>query len=445
MPRSSVFLVLAGSFSIAHAQTPDQPTPPPQAPDPNWAPPPAGEDPNAPKDAPKPLPPGPETKPAANGEKKKSMTLDIYGFAMLDAGIDFGKIGDPNWQDTLRPTKLPAFEDQFGDGPRSFWGVRQSRFGVKAVIPTDFKGDIETKFEFELFGTGPDEGQTTFRLRHAYGDWWQLRAGQTWSPFMDIDVFPNSVEYWGPNGMVFFRNVQLAWMPVRGDSRVTVALERPGAAADGGLYADRVELEGVVPRFPVPDLSAEARYGQKWGYVELAGILRWINWDDLNGDPLDLSGSELGWGVNLSSNIKLAKHVVRLQAVYGEGIQNYMNDAGSDVAPEMTGDPAMPIDGAAIPVFGALAFIDLNWSKQFTSTVGYSFVWVDNTDGQTPESFHMGHYALGNILYHPVEQLFIGPEFQFGRRENNSDGFDANDFRLQVSVKYTFSHTLGGN
>ena len=31
---------------------------------------------------------------------------------------------------------------------------------------------------------------------------------------MDLDVFPNSLEYWGPNGMVFFRNVQLRWMPI---------------------------------------------------------------------------------------------------------------------------------------------------------------------------------------------------------------------------------------
>ena len=32
---------------------------------------------------------------------------------------------------------------------------------------------------------------------------------------MDIGVFPNTMEYWGPNGMVFFRNVQVRWMPVR--------------------------------------------------------------------------------------------------------------------------------------------------------------------------------------------------------------------------------------
>jgi len=31
---------------------------------------------------------------------------------------------------------------------------------------------------------------------------------------MDPDVFPNSLEYWGPNGMVFFRTLQARYMPV---------------------------------------------------------------------------------------------------------------------------------------------------------------------------------------------------------------------------------------
>ena len=79
-------------------------------------------------------------------------------------------------------------------------------------------GELKTIFEFELFGTGADAGQTTFRLRHAYGELGQFGAGQTWSPFMDVDVFPNSLEYWGPSGMVFFRNVQVRWMPVQGDN-----------------------------------------------------------------------------------------------------------------------------------------------------------------------------------------------------------------------------------
>jgi len=77
-----------------------------------------------------------------------------------------------------------------------YYGVRQTRFGVKTATQTRF-GDLKTQLEFELFGTGGDAGQTTFRLRHAYGELGQFGAGQTWSAFMDIDVFPNTIELLG--------------------------------------------------------------------------------------------------------------------------------------------------------------------------------------------------------------------------------------------------------
>ena len=192
------------------------------------------------------------TNPADSQPKPPKPKLEIYGFAMMDAGYDFKQV-DPDWFDVVRPVKLPARQNEFGADGNTYFSVRQTRFGVKSEVPTS-AGALKTQFEFELFGTGSDAGQTTFRLRHAYGELGQFGAGQTWSPFMDIDVFPNSVEYWGPNGMVFFRNVQFRWMPVRGESRVTLALERPGASADQGVYAGRIELQDVRPHFPMPDI-----------------------------------------------------------------------------------------------------------------------------------------------------------------------------------------------
>src|SRR5688572_19072122 len=150
---------------------------------------------------------------------------------------------------------------------------------------------------------------------------------------MDIDVFPNSVEYWGPNGMAFFRNVQLRWMPIKGDSFVTIALERPGADADAGEFAETVELAGVVERTPLPDVSAEVRLARPWGYVELAGILRYLAWTETMGTEID--DEVIGWGLNLSSNLKLGDHLIRLAAIYGRGIQSYMNDGGADVGVEV--------------------------------------------------------------------------------------------------------------
>lgn len=381
------------------------------------------------------------------GENEAGSTMEIYGHAMLDTGYE-GNQNDPDWFDVVRPSKLPAFEDEFGKDGRWFASVRQSRFGVRTSTPTGL-GELKTIFEFELFGTGVDAGQTTFRLRHAYGELGHFGAGQTWSPFMDIDVFPNSIEYWGPNGMVFFRNVQLRWMPIKGetdeDTRLTFALERPGASADQGNYADRIELQNVRARFPYPDVSGEFRLGREWGYVEIAGIVRYLKWDDLLEDQFELSGDDWGWGVNLSSNIDIGEHVLRLQTVYGEGIQNYMNDAPADVGIRNNfGDPVRPIVGEVLPVLGLVAFLDINWSEKMTSTVGYSYVNIDNSNGQADDAFKRGDYALANVLFYPVENVMFGPEIQWARRKNFRDGFTSDDLRLQFSVRYSFSHMLGG-
>ncbi len=107
-------------------------------------------------------------------------SIEVYGFAMLDMGINLNTI-DPNWFDTMRLNKLPSFEGEFGEDGVAFAGVRQSRLGVRGFTPTAM-GELRTTFEFELFGTGVDEGQTTFRLRHAYGELGKVGAGQYLEP-----------------------------------------------------------------------------------------------------------------------------------------------------------------------------------------------------------------------------------------------------------------------
>jgi hypothetical protein len=364
----------------------------------------------------------------------------IYGFVMTDLRYD-AEAKDPAWFDVMRPTKLPAVEDGFGESGNTSFSARQTRFGVKSFIPTDL-GELRTTFEWELFGTGVDAGQTTLRLRHAYGELGHFGAGQTWSPFMDIDVFPNSVEYWGPPGMAFFRNVQARWMPIQGDTRMTIAIERPGASADQGDFAGRNELAGVVPRFPVPDVSAEYRLGQSWGYVELAGIVRRMEWDDLGPGPTDLSGGATGWGVNLSSNIKFSDSVLRLSALHGEGVENYMNDAPADIGIEnQPGNPVAPNKGVALPVTGVVAFLDHTWNTKFTTAIGYSMVDIDNSAQQSANAFSKAQYALGNLLYSPTPGVTAGVEFQWGNRDNFSDGFTSDIRKVQFSFKYAFAKT----
>lgn len=369
-------------------------------------------------------------------------TTQIYGHVMTDVGYNFGQI-NPQWFDVMRPTQLATFQNQYAPDGQVYFSVRQTRMGVKVNVPTD-KQEVKMWFEWELFGVGVDAGQTTFRLRHAYIEYGKWGVGQTNSPFMDMDIFPNSIEYWGPNAMVFFRNIQLRYMPIQGDSRLTFALERPGASADGGVYTDQIALTDVRFRFMLPDFSMEYRRATSFGYVELAGMLRYIQWEDASEPEYDLSGSAVGWGFNLSSQIKLGqKGLFKFQSVYGEGVQNYINDAGVDIGiRRQTDNLETPIQGEAMPVFTIMGFYDRQWNDKWTSTIGMGYVDIAVSEAQNPDHFANGQYALANAIYYPFPNFMAGLEVQYGRRENFSDGWSTSIVKLQASFKYSFDVKL---
>lgn len=362
--------------------------------------------------------------------------MELYGFIVTNVIYDSKQI-DPNWLDAPRPTKLPSYKDQFAPDGQLYFGIRFTRFGIRGNTPTPI-GEIKTLLEFELFGTGPDAGQVALHLRHAYGEIGKFGVGQTWSPFVDPDVFPNDFEFWGPNGMANIRNIQIRYMPLQGDSRVTIALERPAATADLGIYSNTIQAQSFKPYFSLPDLTAEYRVGKDWGYIELAGLLRQLKWKDLDTVTPNLSGKTVGWGLNLSSRIKIMQQDnLHLQILYGAGIENYIRDAPADIAIKNI-DVSVP-KGIGLPVLGWVAFYDHYWSQKFSSTVGYSQVKLANTNAQSPHAFNLGEYALANVIYTPAANIFLETELQFLRRKNFKDGWSTTDPRIQFSVRFNFS------
>jgi hypothetical protein len=393
---------------------------------------------------------GPSTTPAPAPTPPPQLSpstpsFEIYGFAQADAIADFKQI-NPQWYDALRPSRLPSFANEFGEDGRFALSARQSRFGARATFPTD-KGPVKAQFEFDMFGVGADAGLTTIRLRHAYGEWKGLGAGQTNSQFMDIDIFPNIFDYWGPNGMLFFRNVQVYYR-LKDDEkmRATVAIENPGASGDGGVYSDRIELQNIRPRFPMPDLTGNFRYKAKKAYVQVSGIVRKISYDDTLKDPFELGGSVTGAGISFSSNVNATtKDVLRLQYTYGKGIQNYFNDAPVDVAVKSNpGNAVTPIVGEPLPIHGLVLYLDHTWNSKYATAAGYSRVDIDNTDLEAASAYKSGQYVVISLVCTPVQNVTAGGEFQWAHRDNHSDGFKVDDYRLQFTFKYSFSHKLGG-
>jgi hypothetical protein len=377
---------------------------------------------------------------AAKADKAQ---FTIYGFAMADYIYDINRV-DPDWEATLRPSKIPTEVGVFGSDGQSIFSARQSRFGVKGDIPVgNGMDDITFKFEFDLFGVGVDAGQTTFRLRHAYGEWGQFLAGQTNSLFMDGDIFPNVIDYWGPTGMVFVRKVQFRWTPIRDDhNSFAIAIENPGNDIDPGTLRELdPELGNNLENDEkYPDLTAQYNYHDTWGHVQLAAILRNVAYDSVNTPNNEPKGSETGWGVDLTGHINvLERDKVLLGVVYGDGIASYLNDGGVDLAPE--GTFPNNVNAQAVPLLGVSAYYDHYWSSRWSTSLGYSITQVDNANLQDTAAFRSGEYASINLLWTPVKNLLIGGEFLWGQRTDNSTA-SGEDLRIQFSAKYDFAASI---
>jgi hypothetical protein len=385
-------------------------------------------------------PEGPDV--SAPAEETPRPYVDLYGFAMLDAIYDFNRV-DPDWKSTLRPSKIPVNcpEDSgCGNDGEAILSPKQSRLGAMAGYPTAW-GELFAKVEFDFFATGDDAGETNIRLRHAYGELGPILGGQTNSVFMDVDVFPNVIDYWGPTGMVFFRNPQLRYTPLRSETlEFAVALENPGSALDEGKIAQIDPELDVRAWNPSPDYTTHLKFSGGWGHVQAAGILRVLGFETANTATNNPDGTELGWGINLSSVLKtFGDDALLLQIVGGRGIASYMNDGGVDLAPSDDTNP----EAEALGLLGWLAYYNRSWNEKWTSSFGFSETRQWTTSGQEGNAYETGQYGSANLLYHPVPAMLIGPEFLWGRRENRA-GDSQVDNRIQFSVKYDFSGRIFG-
>lgn len=376
---------------------------------------------------------------AALAQDANAPHVEVYGFVQADYIQDFNRV-DPAWNDTLRPSKIPTVSDQFGADGQASLSAKQSRLGVMMNFPTS-NMPVYTKFEFDMFGVGVDAGQTTIRLRHAYGEWGRWLAGQTNTLFMDASIFPNVIDYWGPAGMAFIRNPQIRFEVFdrhknNNRSTVSVAIEKPNSDVDGASVRELDPGLTVAPSQKVPDFTAQWRNEEKWGHWQVAGVLRKVAFDTPgvpNAEPKD---SKTGYGVDLTGSYKIGKkNQIIAGVVDGKGIASYMNDGGVDLAPG--GSLANP-EAEAVPLLAVSAYYDHYWSDRFSSSFGASFTKVDNRSLQAANAFEKGDYASANLLWYPTKNVFIGGEALWGKRTDNN-GDDGTDSRVQFSYHYSFS------
>jgi hypothetical protein len=149
------------------------------------------------------------------------------------------------------------------------------------------------------------------------------------------------------------------------------------------------------------------------------------------------SDYEMGYGFNASTVINMFdRDKLKLQLAYGEGIGNYFNDGGLDVAPDSA--DLENTDATAATILGIVAYYDHYWSDKWSSTIGWSMTDLDDEDGQAFDEFKKGQIASTNLLFYPTKNVYTGLEFSWGERED-VDGNTGDDYRIQYSLHVNFS------
>jgi hypothetical protein len=358
--------------------------------------------------------------------------IELSGKIHLDFIQDFKRV-DPSYNATLRPSRIPVrCPGDPGCGPdgESIFSIRQTALAFKAFVPTS-AGEVRTELSMDLFASGG--GNTQARVLNAWAELGSFGAGQFYSLFMNVDTFPNTIDYWGPNGMVFVRNPQMRWTPVSRDgTTVAFSIEAPNSAIDTGKVTLADPTLGIRGRTKLPDLVGKLGQAGDWGQVTIAGILRSIGYETTTTPDFEPSGTRTGWGVNLNGfwNV-FGKDRLIGQLVYGEGIASYVNDGGVDLAPD-AGLRAETVKSAAWFVW-----YDHWWSERWSSAVGYSEHKQDPLAGQFANAFRKGNYSSVNLLWYPAKNVTIGGELLWGRHEQK-DGANNDDVRLQLSTIWKF-------
>jgi hypothetical protein len=313
-------------------------------------------------------------------------------------------------------------QPNYGGGEQFNVNARGSSLSLDVRAP-ELPGDFRFYYNNDFFGSGSG---MQYRVKQLYGQFFNVTAGFTYSCFEDPDAWPDTVDFEGPNAVIFARRPLVRYMvPLCETWQLNFGVEQPGGELDA---TSTTNVFNTVNR--APDATMNVRWeNAKRGHVQLGGVVR----------DLGVSGGAvgnqhvLGWGLNLASSINVfERDSCQVQLTYGHGIFRYINDdfINNDAAFDTAGDLK------AIPCFGATAGYTHHWSDAFRSTATYGYVNLDNESTQGALAYHVTHYASANLVWQLRKKLSVGLEGLYGKKETQG-GATGDVFRIQLGMVYS--------
>jgi hypothetical protein len=245
---------------------------------------------------------------------------------------------------------------------------------------------------------------------------------------MDNASLPSTVDFEGPNSSLNKRSGIIRYERKYGSRSIAgISLESP----ETDYFNPADSLLGNKNKQSNFDLAGRFKYLNKPGHIQIAGILRRIQY--LNQTEMDVL---YGWGLLLSTHITITpKNILSGQYSVGQGIANYyVGFTGRQL--DAIYDPGLSKMSLKTIRGGFLTYtLIFNPSWRFSVTGGTSYIKAK--DFEPSDTFRSSRYFASNVFYNPIETIRLGFEITTGSR-TNIDMQRGNSTRISFLASFDF-------
>lgn len=375
-----------------------------------------------PSDEPTPASGGTTTAPEGSAPATGQDTVNVDGFRMgsftfkpggrvkLDVIRDFNPIGNEDAFDT-RTIAVDGSE-----GTRSNIHAKETRLSL------DIRGDVEGQnlrmyIETDFYGTS-----SALRLRHAYGTWGGLLAGQTWSTFMDEDNLPRTIDFESPTAMAIIRQAQARYThKLGGVTTWSIAVED---------NKSNIVIPADIPgkaEYPMPDFVTRFRFDLPKGHVTTSAFVGAARFRPVEGDE----DTVMLWGWMGSANFPtVGRDTIYGVVTTGEGIGRYRG--GTTAVPDEN-NQLHPVSGVAV-----MGGYEHFWAQRWSTNASYSVAQTNDEVFYDAAINKQLNYAAVNLLWWFLgDRAWTGVEYLYGHREVfGEDDQSGNAHRVQYAVRF---------
>ena len=285
----------------------------------------------------------------------------------------------------------------------------------KTSTPVD-GSNVKVKLEGDFNAPNAFQGESQtnsvlFRLRHAYGEYGNVLIGQTWSNFLDLGSFADTVDFNGPGAVPMIRQPQFRYsLPVGATSKLALSLENP----QSGSY-DRT-----------PDVAANFTTNFPNGHLSLRAVT--LNYHS------DTNPSKRGYGLGAGGSYKLGSNDTLVAQINGgKGIGRYMLNSFLQSADSS--------NNLWTAIGGHVGYTHA-WDAKTRSNVIVAYTTFSGTDAMETAALsnsdvnkHIKEISL-NTFWSPFKNTELGLEYAWGQRETFA-GDKGTQSRINATARFS--------